>query len=202
MITLSPDKFARLKKNSSINRKAALLLSIEIDKVWYHLTDLDTEIEYGGKTYIPGYFTEESLDEFETTSEPKTNDLNIEIYLHDGAFIPLLLNAGWLNGNVEILEHHWDEQGEILTKCGYKGFIDDFSLSEKSHTAVIKVSSVWADFERESGIRTNVESQARHYEGDTAFRHVARAERKIYWGKENPNPPTNRTTRFSPPAGR
>lgn len=188
MIQLSADLLSRLKNNFVEGRTAAYLIKMQINGDWLYITDLDTPVEYGGAIYQPGYISDESVDDIETTSEPKTNDINIELDANENSFIAYFLNEGWANGPVTIYEQHWDDQGVIYTKNVFEGLIDDFKADEKDRKVTEKVSSVWADFEKQAGIRTNSKSQQRFYPTDTAFRHVARARRKIYWGKKTPSP--------------
>lgn len=188
MISLTTDQLERLKDNYIAGRTAAYLIKKRINGDWLYITDRDTPIQYGGATYQPGYIDDQSVSDIEITSEPKTNDLDIDLDANENSFVAYFLNSGWANGPVTVYEQHWDDEGAILTKNVFEGLIDDFSMDEKSRKITEKVASVWADFEKQAGTRTNSKSQQRFYPNDTGFDHVARAKRKIYWGKKTPSP--------------
>lgn len=186
MMPLDATTLQRLKDNSVEGRASYYLVKMQINGEWVYITDADVPIDYAGATYQPGYIDDESIDDIETTSEPKTNDIGIEIDANENSFVPLFLGNNWMNGPVTIYEQHYDSQGLILTKNVFEGLIDSRDIDPEKKKILVNISSVWADFEKEAGIRTNTKSQQRHYAGDTAFDHVARAKRKIYWGKEAP----------------
>lgn len=186
MILLDEITLNRLKDNYRAGRQSVYLIKMKIGSQWVYITDADLEVEYGGANYQPGYINDESLDDIETSSEPKTNDLTIDLDANENSFVALFLNEGWMNGPVTVYEQHRDELGVILTKNVFEGLIDSRDLDPEKKKISVVVASVWADFEKQSGIKTNTKSQQRHYVGDTAFDHVARAKRKIYWGRESP----------------
>ena len=123
----------------------------------------------------------------ETTSDPKTNDIGIEIDANENSFVPLFLNEGWMNGLVTIYEQHIDSEGVILTNNAFEGLLDSRDLDPEKRLILANIASVWADFDKEAGTRTNTKSQQRHYPTDTAFDHAAKAKRKIYWGRKAPS---------------
>lgn len=183
MIPHTASQLARLKADPNINH----LIKFQIGNTWYYLTDADVPIDYGGATYVPGYLDSEQVGEIEVTSDPKTNDIPIDLEAHENTFVGLLLSSDWMNKPLTIYKYIWDDQGEILTKNAFQGLLSDFELSESSQTVSIIVSSIWADFEKTAGIRTNPASQNRWYPGDTAFKHAVQAMKKIYWGKAAPD---------------
>ena len=194
MIELDEDTLQRLKNNSVEGRGAIYLVKIRVNSEWVYITDADAPISYAGATYSRGYISDESIDDIETTSEPKTNDLTIELDANEPSFVALLLNEGWMNGPVTVFEQHYDNEGLILTKNAFEGLLDSRSMDPEKKTISLTVSSVWSDFEKQAGIRTNTKSQQRIYSGDTGFDHAAKASRKIYWGREAPASSTAGTT--------
>lgn len=187
MILLDEITLNRLKDNYRAGRRSVYLIKMKIGEQWVYITDADTEIEFGGAAYQPRYIDDESVDDIETTSEPKTNDLTIELDANENSFVALFLNEGWMNGPVTVYEQHRDELGVILTKNVFEGLIDSRDLDPEKKKISEVVASVWADFEKSAGIKTNTKSQQRFYSSDTAFDHVARAKRKIYWGRQAPS---------------
>lgn len=187
MIQLTPEQMNRLKANYNEGRRSYYLVKMQIAGTWYYITDADSEIEYQGATYYPGYFSDGDLDDIETTSEPKVNDVTLKIGTYENSFKALFLGHGWMNGLVVIYEHHRDWQGEIFTKNIYQGLISDFGIDEPKETMEINISSIWADFEKTAGIKTNAKSQQRFYPNDTAFEHASLATNKIFWGRKSPD---------------
>lgn len=194
MIELTASKLARLKANYKAGRTSFYLIKMQLSGTWYYITDSDMAIEYNGDTYYPGYLADDDIDEVETTSEPTTNDINIKLNTEENSFLATFLSPGWMNGTVIIYEHHRDDEGEILTKNIYQGLIDSFSADEDDEVITVSVASVWADFEKTAGIKTNTQSQQRFYPDDTAFDHAAQASKTIYWGKKAPDATTTTTT--------
>lgn len=187
MRNLDASTFARLRNNYQKNRASIYLVKMNIAGDWAYITDADVEVNYGGATYYPGYITDESVDDIETTSSPKTNDVGIELDANENSFVPLFMGEGWINGSITIYEQHYDEQGLILTKNMFEGLLDSRDLDPEKKKVEVTAASVWADFDKAAGNRTNTKSQQRHYPGDTGFDHVAKARRKIYWGREAPS---------------
>ncbi|QJR79602.1 hypothetical protein CA267_001715 [Alteromonas pelagimontana] len=186
MIPLSTSQLDRLKRRANQGRTSIYLIKMKIAGTWYRLTDADMPITYNFEVYHPGYLNGDDIDDFETTSDPKTNDITIPLDANEKTFVALFLGSGWMNGEVIVYEHHRDDEGEIFTKNVYQGLLDDFSISEEKRQIDVNAASIWSDFEKTSGIRTNTASQQRFYPDDTGFRHVSKAQRKIYWGKEAP----------------
>lgn len=187
MMDLDSLTLSRLKNNYMQGRGARYLVKMFINSEWVYITTADTVIEYSGDSYYPGFISEESIDDIEVTSEPKTNDIGIKLDANDPSFVPLMLNSGWMNGPVTIFKQVFDDMGVIFTKNVFEGLLDTRDIEPEKRLIMAKVSSVWADFDKQAGIRTNTKSQQRYYAGDTAFDHVAKARRKLYWGRNAPS---------------
>lgn len=158
----------------------AYLIKKQIGSTLYHLTNKDIEIEYDTDTYLPGFI--QSIDDIEVTSEPRTNTISIELGTHDNTFVPLYLGGEFRNKPLTIFKHFYNADGPILTKNVFKGLLTNYSQDVENDTLTISVESVWADFEKQTGIKTNVDSHQRFYPSDTGFRHVVPSSKKIYWG--------------------
>ncbi|WP_334029690.1 hypothetical protein [Alteromonas sp. P256] len=185
MKTLTADEIERLRGYNP-TRYQIYLVKMNINGNFIYLTDRDSPVSHAGAIYQPGYITADSIDDIEVTSEPSTNEFSLTLDVRDGAFIPYFLNKGWNNSEVTIYEQHGDESGVILTLNVFEGFIDSRDVIKKTRKIDVVLASVWADFEKQAGTKTNSGSQQKHFPEDTAFDHVARAKRKIYWGKNAP----------------
>lgn len=181
MIPHTPHHLEALKRGPVSN----YLYVFQLGANNYYLTDSDSPIDYEGFTFLPGYISEETED-IEVTSEPKINDMDIVLFTHNSTFIDDVTNGSWMNKPIEIYRRFSNEQGEILTLSVFKGLISEYSLSEEDHTITITSASIWADYEKSAGIRTSISSHQVHYPDDTAMRHAAYAQDKIYWGIDSP----------------
>ncbi|AXT40266.1 DUF2163 domain-containing protein [Alteromonas sp. BL110] len=185
MKNLTASEIERLKGYNP-TRYQTYLIKMNINGNMLYLTDRDAPVFYGGVYYQPGYITSDSIDDIEVTSEPATNEFNTTLDARDGAFIPYFLNKGWNNSEVTVYEQHADELGVIVTLNVFEGFIDSRDIFKETRKIDAVLASVWADFEKQAGTKTNSGSHQKYYPDDTAFEHVARAKRKIYWGKNAP----------------
>ena len=185
MKNLTASEIERLRGYNP-TRYQTYLVKMNINGNMIYLTDRDAPVFYGGVYYQPGYITSDSIDDIEATSEPATNEFTLMLDVRDGAFIPYFLNKGWNNSEVTIFEQHGDESGVIITLNVFEGFIDSREIIRKTMKIDVVLASVWADFEKQAGTKTNSGSHQKYYPDDTAFDHVARAKRKIYWGKNAP----------------
>ena len=179
MKNLTASEIERLRGYNP-TRYQTYLVKMNINGNMLYLTDRDAPVFYGGVYYQPGYITSDSIDEIEVTSEPSTNEFTLTLDARDGAFIPYFLNKGWNNSEVTIFEQHGDELGVIITLNVFEGFIDSRDIIKKTMKIDVVLASVWADFEKQSGTKTNSGSHQKYFPDDTAFDHVARAKRKIY----------------------
>ena len=185
MISHTPQVLASLKDSPRV----FYALSFVVTDTTFRFTNADTVKTVSGQQYIPGFLDE--MDEIEITSEPKTNDNTIVFSDPDRAMTTAFLSGKWMNKPCAIFKVFEDKNGaQILTKSAFDGFISDYSIDYEASTVEITVSSVWADFEKQSGIKTNPKSQQRFYPNDTAFEHSASAMKKIYWGKDAPRGPS------------
>lgn len=181
MIAHTAQQLADLKAGHLVTR----LVKFEIGSTWYYLTNGDREFLYGGELYQPGSI--KRLGDVEITSEPKTNDNEIVIHTHNNAIQTAMLSDVWMNKTItQYKVRHKADQTIILAKIEFQGLISDYSIDEKSNALTVTSSSIWADFDKQIGIRTNLQSHQKYFPGDTGMRHSANAIKKIYWGKDNP----------------
>lgn len=181
MISVTSTEFEKLKNGV----QEIFLVKFQIGSTFYRLTNADTQQQLNFEFYTPGIIDE--MDEIEITSTPKTNDINIALNDVDNAFATLLLSQAWMNKSVTITRLLVaKDTTRLSTEKAFEGYLSDFSIDVDNSTTEITVSSVWADYEKESGISTNPKSQQRYFPNDTAFEHSASAMKKIYWGKDAP----------------
>lgn len=179
-------------------------IKFSIGATEYRLTASDVIEVYLAQNYSPWDI---ELDDIEITSEPKTNDIKIQLGDPQNTFVTAILSDAWMNKECTIVKMFKNQQGQpFLSKIAFEGFLTAFSIDEGNSSVQLTITSVWADFEKQSGIKTNLKSQQRYYPLDTAGRHASDAIKKIYWGKESPQNPNNNTSSgggsYTPPVGR
>jgi hypothetical protein len=181
MIPVTTQELAALKDSPRVK----YLLEFTIGATTYRLSNTDSTEVNGLNQYIPGFIDE--MPDIEITSDPKTNDVSIELADPERIFITAFLSQPWMNRTCTIFKVIEDKNGDvILTKNAFQGFLSDFSINSEQSTIEITASSIWADFEKTAGIKTNAKSQQRYYPTDTAFEHSSKAIEKVYWGKDAP----------------
>jgi hypothetical protein len=165
--------------------KRVLICKLKLGETYYYISNEDLPIEFQENTYAPGYLKD--VGEIELTGVPKTDDTNIVIDGTDSIFFGLVQSQAWMNQPLIITSLIYDlNNALILSKVAYDGLISDFDIDDKTeYELTLKVSSIWKDFEKTAGIKTNYQSQSRHYSEDTAFEHSARATKDSPWGKES-----------------
>lgn len=179
------------------------LVKFKINTTDFCLTDAEDSISYDGNNYVPGFIDE--IGDIEQTNEPKMGDINPIIYSADNSFTGLFLSENWMNKPFEVRRQIYNKRGGLVdTVVVFSGYVSSFDIDHEDSRIKLTVSSVWADFEKTSGTRTNLSSQQRHYPDDWAFRHSASAVKKIPWGKPGVSPVSGKGTgpRLSGPTGR
>jgi hypothetical protein len=184
--------------------KIVNVCEFKLGNTWHYLTDDDVESVHGLNTYLPGYL--EDIDDIELSSTPKVEDSNITLDGTDSTYIGLFLSQTYMNQPLIITRLYKDAAGDlIMSKVVYKGFITDREIDDQNqYTVTGTVSSIWKDFEKQAGIKTNATSQKRYYPSDTGFEHSAKATKATPWGKEGDGRSvigtTNyKTSKFDPP---
>jgi hypothetical protein len=176
--------------------KRVLICKFKLSSTYFYISNEDLPIVFDGDTYSPGYLKD--VGDIELTGTPKTDDTNIVIDGTDSIFFGLIQSQAWMNQPLIITSLVYDlNNALILSKIAYDGLISDIEIeTKKEYELTLKVSSIWKDFEKTAGIKTNYQSQSRYYPNDTSFGHSARATKDIPWGKESKNV-TSSTTNTS-----
>lgn len=183
-------------KNFTTTQKLALtgqhsyrhLLSIEFQNSEYYLTDADEVVQYDSQSWQPGFIIE--IGEYEQNSTPSVDDTDFVLTTSDDTFRVLALSGGWLNRLCTLYRQTINAVGNVTaTEQVFSGLLSDFKDSPEREQITFTASSVWADFEKVSGLVTNVKSQSRFDKTDLAFRHAATAIKSIPWGQPGADDP-------------
>jgi hypothetical protein len=103
------------------------------------------------------------------------------------SFISILLGENYIDKEVIISRAILNSSGAIIGTpiALYNGRIDGFSIKDDNKTSQINLSTAshWSDFEKESGRRTNHNSQQIYFAGDKGFEFASSAVKDIKWGR-------------------
>lgn len=180
MITLSESQSNALREAHSVCK----LIKFQLSSTWFYFTTSDQEVTYAGNTYLPGIVLD--VDDIEITSEPRTNTINVTCTTQQNSIVGLVLGGNWMNKSFTIYKHFYNSAGEIFTKIAFEGLLSEYEYEPEDHEISFSVESIWADFEKTIGIKTNPVSYNRFFNA-TGFRHASNAINKIFWGREAPS---------------
>lgn len=163
-----------------------------------YLTDSMIDIEWNGKTYKSGLIL--SISNAELTSEAKISPMDIQLTAVDQLLVTEFKTGRWRNKRSNVymclLDNNYQLIGEPIAH--HQGLIDKHNISdtEKTSTFTVTSGSVWRDFEKTSGRRTNNNSNHRHYPDDDGFWASSVDISDLPWGKKGDvfNPVYNKTT--------
>lgn len=162
----------------------AHLLKLQLGSTWYYLTDRDTSTEYIGQTWEPEFILE--VGEYEQSQQPTVDDTEFALTTADPLktfLIPALQGLHILR-SVELFRQTISSTGAaVYTEQVFKGRMTEYDYDPEVEEITFTASSVWSDYEKVSGLRTNVKSQSRFDATDQAFRHAANAMKEIPWGR-------------------
>lgn len=180
MINVTAQQLNNLRAAHSVR----MLVDMTIGNSTFYLTTSDVDVQFNGVTYLPGII--EDIDDIEITSEPATNTINIDVIPHQNSLLALVLGGQWMNRPVVIRKQFYNGSGAILTKIAFEGLLSEYDYNAETDALILSVESIWADFEKTIGIKTNPVSYNRFFNA-TGFRHAANAINKIFWGREAPS---------------
>lgn len=167
------------------NHKYSHLLTIDFSPT-LALTDAGRSISHNGETFLPEFWR--GAPESKMTGSPKTNDLSLEFTGVDQTIIAILLSGEWINRPVTIEKAFFDDSGGIVgTQTVFSGFTTEYEINEdKESEVIITASSIWADFEKESGRKTNSKSHQRFAPNDQCFDLTPEIPDEVPWGRSGP----------------
>ena len=163
----------------------AHLVSIDFATTLY-LTDFAYDIVYASNTYNSSSHLL-SMADVNETADAQIGTFTINLSGVDQAFISILLSESNIDREVIISRAILNSSGAIIgTPIPlYNGRVDGFSIKDDNTTSQINLSTAshWSDFEKESGRRTNYNSQQIFFPGDKGFEFASSAVKDIKWGR-------------------
>tara|TARA_A100001201_G_scaffold89129_1_gene78061 strand:- start:973 stop:1554 length:582 start_codon:yes stop_codon:yes gene_type:complete len=149
--------------------------------------DSATAPDSGTNTYLAqGQFIQYS--NITESSDLRINQLIMDFTAVDTTTLALLLNNDYINTRVVIYRALLDEDygftsDDVFTL--FDGKITGYQIREENDTAIVSVvvASMFADFERLNGRKTNPASQNIHFPNDKGFQYSAAIIKDMKWGR-------------------
>ena len=123
------------------------------------------------------------------TEETDVNLSPIDLTLSgaDQTFISTCLNENVINDDVKIFRGFLQDTNVLFADpfLLYNGQIDSFTISESDTSSTVNLSIVshWADFEKQSGRKTNNTSQQRFFSTDVGMDFASQTVQDIKWDR-------------------
>ena len=141
----------------------------------------------GANTYLAqGQFL--NFSQITESSDIRVNQLIMTFTAVDTTTLALLLNNDYINTRVVIYRVLLDEDysftsDDVFTL--FDGKITGYQIREEENSATIQVvvASMFADFERLNGRKTNPASQKLHFPDDEGFQYSAAIVKDMKWGR-------------------
>ena len=159
------------------------LLQIDFEGHSLFLNASADDITYQGKVYRGRHW--QAPSEMKITGEPSLNDTNLRLNALVPELMAIPLGKHWMNASVTIWTLFLDDQTQTILgeSIIHNGRLSDYSYDESGHELVLVSSSVWADFDKVAGRRTNSASQQRYYPNDKGFDFAPSTRENIPWGR-------------------
>jgi len=149
--------------------------------------DSPTAPDSGANTYLAqGQFL--SFGNITESSDLRINQLIMNFTAVETTTLALLLNNDYINTRVVIHRVLFDEDysftsDDVFTL--FDGKITGYQIREEEKTATLSiiVASMFADFERLNGRKTNPASQKIHFPDDEGFQYSAAIVKDMKWGR-------------------
>ena len=128
-----------------------------------------------------------TFDTVEETREARVNQVNVVLSGASNTITNLFFNNNYIDRRVVIYRVFYDEQFNItdVPVMLFDGEIQSYNVNETGSTSTLSVTtaSVFYDFDRIHGRRTNSTSQQAYFPNDKGFDQAAVVTDKIKWGK-------------------
>ncbi len=128
-----------------------------------------------------------SFDTVQETIEARVNQVNIVLSSASNTITNLFFNNDYIDRRVVIYRVFYDQQFNIIDVpvMLFDGEIQGYQVNETGTTSTLSVTtaSVFYDFDRIHGRRTNSTSQQTYFPADRGFDQAAVVTDKIKWGK-------------------
>jgi hypothetical protein len=150
--------------------------------------DSNTAPDSGTNTYLAqGQFL--YFGNITESSDLRVGQVDLTFTAVDTTTVALLLNNNYMNKRVVIYRAILDEDYSFTSDdvfTVFDGRIMNYNIRETESTATVTmtVASLFADFERKNGRRTNNASQQRVFSSDLGMNFSAEIVKDIKWGRK------------------
>jgi len=128
-----------------------------------------------------------SYDTFKETTELKTNQINLGLSGVSSTFTNIFLNNDYVDTRVVIYRAFLNNSLQIIDNpvMLFDGEIQSFTINETGKTSTVGVvcASVFYEFEKNGGRRTNETSQQQFFPSDRGMQYSSLTVEDIKWGK-------------------
>ena len=128
-----------------------------------------------------------SFDTIRETRDIKTNQINLGLSGTSSTFTNIFLNNDYVDTRVVIYRAFLNSSMQIIDSpvMLFDGEIQSFSINETGKTSTVGVvcSSVFYEFEKINGRRTNESSQQQFFPNDRGMQYSSLTVEDIKWGK-------------------
>lgn len=151
-----------------------------------YITSSSVELNWDAKTWVPAPFVDEP--KIELTSEAKISPIEITLSAAENEYVTYFKTNQHRNHRVNVYFAYLDHSYNIIDQpiALYQGLIESAAVNDSvdSSTIQIKCSSIWRDFERTAGRRTNNNSNHKYYPDDDGFFATSIDMADLPWGKD------------------
>jgi len=163
------------------------LLEIETSTGTVYYTDGPFDITYSGNTYLAqGNFL--SISEVEENSDLVITNCNLNMSALDTANVTKFATSANINKTITVSTAFIDPTDNSVVATPvitFKGLIAGYTVTDARNTATItlEVTSLFANFERVNGRRSNESNWQREYSTDRTMEFAHQTIEDILWGK-------------------
>lgn len=128
-----------------------------------------------------------SFDTISETGQARVNQVNFTLSGASNTITNLFLNNDYVDRRIVIYRMFYNNESVIIGTpvMLFDGEMTSFSINESGTTSTVNVtsSSVFYDFDRIAGRRTNSASQQMHFPNDKGMDFASAVDDRIKWGK-------------------
>ena len=140
-----------------------------------------SSVTYTASDFILG------VSDFTEETDVNLSPIDLTLSGADQTFISTCLNENVINDDVKIFRGFLQDTNVLFADpfLLYNGQIDSFTISESDTSSTVNLSIVshWADFEKQSGRKTNNTSQQRFFSTDVGMDFASQTVQDIKWGR-------------------
>lgn len=167
-----------LRRALSDDYESRILLTIEFDDTNLYFTDADVDTQYNGATFVSRLLN--NMGNVKSTRGASINDLKLDFDGYAPSMLAVGLNDNWMNRRVTI-EKLIKTDDFVGTLPMFKGYLTALKIAGDKLT--FTTSSIWKDFEKAAGRKTNSASHKVRFPNSDPFEFTPNLIDSVPWGK-------------------